>query len=115
MSSLIFSACDRRVMMPHSIFMFHDGSMGMDGTVKQFLTEAEQIRLSGKQMREIYVDRMRENSKIWKRKSRAACEKWVRDMMDKKEDVYFNAADAIKNGFADEIFDGNWDRLADKQ
>jgi ATP-dependent protease ClpP protease subunit len=30
--------------------------------------------------------------------------KWLRDQMDKKEDVYLSAQQAVDYGFADEIF-----------
>ena len=36
MSSLIFLAANKRGMMPHSTFMFHEGSMFGGGTVKQY-------------------------------------------------------------------------------
>src|SRR5579859_2585533 len=35
MSSLIFQAGNKRVMMPNSYFLFHDGTFGIEGTVKQ--------------------------------------------------------------------------------
>lgn len=110
MSSLIFSACDKRVMMPHSTFMFHDGTQAMDGTVKQFLTEAEQCKITRKQMLDIYVGRMKESAE-WADKSNKECENWLKRQMDRKEDVFLSPQDAIKHGFADEIFAGDWDSL----
>jgi ATP-dependent protease ClpP protease subunit len=112
MSSLIFSACDKRVMMPHSVFMFHDGSMGYEGTAKQFLTEAEQLKISSRQMLSVYSEVMMANSPLWNGKGKKACEKWLRDAMDKKEEVYLNPIDAISHGFADSVFDGDWDSLS---
>jgi ATP-dependent protease ClpP protease subunit len=114
MSSLIFCAADRRVLMPHSVFMFHDGSMGYDGTAKQFLTEAEQLKQTSTQMLDIYTDCMMKHSDLWKDKTRAQCRKWLRERMDKKEEVCLRPAEAIENGFADFVFDGDWDLLGDK-
>jgi len=114
MSSLILCAADRRVMMPHSVFMFHDGSMGYDGTAKQYLTEAEQLKQTGAQMLDIYVDCMKKHSELWRDKSPTVCRKWLRDRMDKKEEVYLRPQEAIDNGFADAVFDGDWDALGDK-
>lgn len=111
MSSLIFSAADRRIMMPHSKFMFHRGSMSYFGTAKQFMTEASECAQMDEQMLAVYVEVMKAHSKIWKYKSADACRAWLREQMDKKEEVYLNAKDAIKNGFADEIFNGDWDDL----
>lgn len=110
MSSIIFSAADRRVMMPHSKFMFHQGSQGFDGTAKQFLTEAEQAKEMDNQMLEVYSGVMGK-SREWAKKSPADRKKWLREQMDRKEEVYLTPKDAIKHGFADEIFDGNWDGL----
>ena len=111
MSSLILCAANRRVMMPHGKFMFHNGSMSYEGTAKQFLTEARELVLMDAQMMAVYVDRMKATSRVWKYKSKEACETWLKSQMNLKEEVYLNAKDAIKHGFADEIFDGNWDRL----
>jgi len=110
MSSLIFQAADKRVMMPHSTFMFHDGTMGTDGTVKQFLTEAEEVKKEREQMMKIYVDVMKQKGKC-RRWSRQKIYDWLRAQMDKKEDVYLDAKQAVQYGFADEIFDGDWDNL----
>lgn len=114
MSSLIFQAADKRVMMPHSTFMFHDGTMAMEGTVKQFYTEYEQTRHAEDQMMAIYIRSMVAQGKF-KDEKPEKIRKWLRDQMDKKEDVFLNAQQAIDYGFADEIFgaDGvyNWDAL----
>jgi ATP-dependent protease ClpP protease subunit len=115
MSSLIFCAADRRVMMPHSWFMFHDGSFGMEGTAKQALTEAEMLKKTSKQMLDIYIEVMGKHSDLWKGKSIKQREKWLRDAMDKKEEVYLSPIEAISHGFADEIFDGDWNSLVDKK
>lgn len=103
MSSLIFLAADKRVMMPHSTFMFHDGTMAVDGTVKQFYTEYEQTKIAEEQMLQIYIDTMKVQGKL-KDEKPEKIKKWLRDQMDKKEDVYFSAQQAVDYGFADEIF-----------
>jgi ATP-dependent protease ClpP protease subunit len=110
MSSIILQAADKRVMMPHSTFMFHDGSMGYEGTTKQFLTEAEELNKSRMQMLDIYIDSMKAKGKLrsWSRKRIA---EWLRSQMDKKEEVYLDARQAVQFGFADEVFDGDWDGL----
>jgi len=116
MSSLIFQAADKRVMMPHSKFMFHEGSMSYDGTTKQYMTEAEQVKLSSHQMLKIYIDSMKSNGKL-KKKSRAKIEEWLVEQMNKKEEVYLSAAQAVKFGFADEVFGANgkydWSKLTE--
>lgn len=110
MSSLILQAADHRVMMPYSTFMFHDGTMGSDGTVKQYFTEAEQLKITQDQMMKIYLDKA-VGSKFFGKKSRSQVKQWMRYRMDKKEEVYLSAKEAFEMGFADEIFgkDGKYD------
>lgn len=112
MSSLIFCSADKRVMMPHSWFMFHDGNQGFDGTVKSFVTEADMVQRTRQQMRDIYTSCMGESAE-WKSKSKASREKWLISHMDRKEEVYLSPAEAIQHGFADEIFNGDWAKLVD--
>ena len=109
MSSLIFQAADRRVMMPHSYFMFHDGMYADDGTLKQVETRLNFTKATQTpQMMKVYVDAMQHRGKYMD-KNAAQCERILRKEMDKKEDVFLTAEQAIEWGFADEIFDGNWD------
>lgn len=110
MSSLIFLSADKRVMMPHSTFMYHEGSMFGGGTVKQYLTEATEVKLAGDQMLKIYIDTLKKQGSM-KHWSRKRIKEHLLHEMAYKEEVYLNADQAIKTGFADEIFNGNWDKL----
>lgn len=115
MSSIIFQAADKRVMMPHSTFMFHDGTMSMQGTCKQYLTEAEELKKTNKIMMDIYIDSMKKKGK-YSKWGRQKIHNWLRSQMDKKEEVYLDATQTIEFGFADEIFGQNgkyatWDNL----
>ncbi len=103
MSSIIFQAADKRVMMPNSSFMFHDGTMEYDGTVKQYLTEAEQLIKSREVMLDIYIVSMQDKGKMSEH-PRAKIKRWLVDQMNKKEDVFLSAEEAVDYGFADEIF-----------
>lgn len=106
MSSLIFQAADKRVMMPHSTYMFHDGTISVEGTVKQFYTEYERTKIAEEQMLTIYINAMKNKGKM-KNEKPEKIKKWLRDQMDRKEDVYLSAEQAIELGFADEIFGAN--------
>ena len=110
MSSMILQAPDKRVMMPHSTFMFHHGTIEFNGTVKQCYTETKQNKLAMKAMIKIYVDSMKVKGKL-KRWSRLRIEEWLENQMDKKEEVYLNAEQAVDYGFADSVFgaDGKYD------
>lgn len=112
MSSLIFQAANKRVMMPHSQFMFHDGELAVEGTVKQVQTAIEFGKVQDQQMMKIYIDVMKANGKF-KTRSRKFIHRWLREQMDKKEDVFLTAEQAIEYGFADQIFDYNWAKLTE--
>lgn len=103
MSSLILQAADYRAMMPYSIFMYHDGTFEMRGTIKQFWTEAEQIKITRDQMMDIYLE-VCEDAPVFRGKSRAQIKKHLRGQMDRKEEVYLNAEETVASGFADTIF-----------
>ncbi len=109
MSSLIFLAADKRVMMPDSYFMFHLGTVDFSGTGKQYETDYVEYQKTRRRMIDIYVDAMEHGS--MKRRTRQSREKWLRDKMDRKEDVFLQPEEAIELGFADEIFDYDWEKL----
>lgn len=113
MSSLIFLAGDLRVMMPNSVFMYHDGTFSFGGTIKQLNTEYAQSVKTGDKMLSIYSEAMREHSSLWRNKTDRECKEYLRSHMDKKEEVYLSPQEAIKHGFADEVFDGDWEGLTD--
>ena len=110
MSSLIFQAGNKRVMMPNSYFMFHDGTFGIEGTVKQVRSAVKFDELSEKTMLDIYAKSMKYHGEL-SDKSLDNIKKWLRVRMDKEEDVYLTSDEAVKYGLADEIFDSNWASL----
>ncbi len=103
MSSLILQAADYRAMMPYSVFMYHDGTMSTSGTVKQFWTEAEQLKRSGEIMMEIYLENAF-GAPAFKGKTKTQIRNYLRKQMDKKEEVYLTAEETIEHGFADIVF-----------
>lgn len=114
MSSLIFCAANKSVMMPHSYFMFHDGTYAEAGTVKQVMSGVEFYKRSEDTMLNIYVERMKQKGK-YSKWAKQRIFKMLRSEMDKKEDVYLTAEDAVKWGLADEVFGANgtydWSKL----
>lgn len=111
MSSLIFQAASKRVMMPHSYFMFHDGTFGVEGTVKTVESAVEfNKRITSGQMLDVYTKMMREGGSM-SHMTKNAIKKWLRAQMDKKEDVYLTPKETVTLGLADEIFNGNWSEL----
>lgn len=112
MSSLIFQAANKKVMMPNSYFLFHDGTYGVDGTVKQVESAIEYGKVTTEIMLNIYTESMKEHGKF-KDKNEKTIRKWLRQRMDQKEDVYLTAKEAVELGLADEIFDYDWSRLTE--
>jgi ATP-dependent protease ClpP protease subunit len=113
MSSLIFQAGNKRVMMPNSYFMFHDGTIGIEGTVKQVRSSIKfEKKVADKTMLDIYSKVMKESGKM-SNKTLQYIRKWLRTKMDREEDVYLTAKEACDLGLADEIFDANWSKLTD--
>lgn len=102
MSSIILQAADERIMHKHSMFMFHMGTMTQDGTNKQFFTEAEVLKQQNEQMLDIYIHSMQAGG-CMQEKTKAQIRNWLIKQMDKREDVYLTAKEAIEYGFADRI------------
>lgn len=112
MTSIIYLAADKRVMMPHSTFMIHRGTMGLYGTGTQFKTEMIQLQKTEDEMFDIYVKHLKKHgNKSIRKKTRKAIWSWLDKMMKEHEEVYFSAEEAVEIGWADEIFDGDWERL----
>ncbi len=104
MSSLIFQAAERRVMMPHSFFMMHEGDMLLAGTEKQvesaFKFFSKPVR---EQMLEVYFNRAK-NAPYFKKWTKGKIIELFRKRMNDKEEWYLLPKDTIKYGLADEIF-----------
>jgi len=109
MTSIILQAADHRVMMPYSTFMYHDGTIGVDGTIKQFFTEAAQAKIECEDMMRIYLDKC-EGAPFFEGKTRPQIRRHLRTQMDKKEEVYLNPSQTVAQGFADKVFE-NWKAL----
>ena len=114
MSSIIFQAADKRVMMPHSSFMFHEGTLTMDGTRKQVKHWMKWNDKNDHIMFDIYIKKMREKGKF-SRWSKKRIKDMLIDSMNKKEDVFLTAEETVHWGLADEIFGANglydWTKL----
>ena len=108
MSSIIFQAGDLRIMMPNSYFMFHQGTYGTDGTWKSVKSEVDFYKkVADPTMLDIYVDAIpeSENSTKFLGWDKEKIRRFLKKEMDKTEEVYLTAPQAIEWGFADIIFD----------
>jgi ATP-dependent Clp protease protease subunit len=102
MSSIILQAADKRLMLPHSYFMFHGGEQQASGTVKQVKSYVEFSKIAERQILDIYGDRLQDKGKF-KGKTKEYIRNQLKEHMDKKEEVYLTAEEAVEWGFADGI------------
>ena len=113
MSSVVIQGADKRVLMPHAKYMFHCGDAIHEGTKKQVLTAAEELAKSERLIMDIYVQAMKRTG-CYRHRSKQFIAAWLTEQMDKKEEVYLTAKEAVKYGLADAVFgDGgyNWPDL----
>ena len=110
MSSIILQAADKRVMMPHGHFMLHDGTLAVRGTYKGVITNVEWAKKEHPVMLDIYASRMKEKGKFSK-KPKEEIKTMLEKQMNLKEDVFLTAQESVSWGLADQIFDGNWQKL----
>lgn len=112
MSSVIFQAANKRVMMPHSYFLFHEFTVSHEGTFRQIISSVNFDKLSMAQMIDIYENALKRSGKFSKR-SRKWIRNWLNRQMSDKTDVILTAKEAVEIGFADYVFDYNWEKLTD--
>ena len=104
MSSIIFQAADKRIMMPNASFMVHWGTSSEDGHYTAVKSSVEFGAKSEKIMIEAYADRcidgkyFKENNMDYK----AVCD-FIIDKIDRKSDWWLTATEAVEYGFADEV------------
>ena len=110
MSSLILQAANKKVMMPHAYFMFHEGSLGVEGTNKQVKSYVKFAKTFDVEALNIYATAMRERGRL-KDRSLTYLKRWLQNGMDKTEEVYLSAQQAVELGLADEVFDYDWSSL----
>lgn len=85
----IFISCDQRIAYPHSSYLFHEGATSTGGTSGQFQNYAAFYKKQLDQLKDIVLD----NTDI--------TEDEYRDI--KKDDIWYDAKEAIEKGIADEI------------
>lgn len=94
MSSITLQAADKRILMPDCMFMVHHGSIYMSDTYKGAESAMEYAKRDTKRMMEIYTERCE------------LSEKQILSKLDKKQEWYMDAEEAVGKGFADKVYDG---------
>lgn len=106
MTSIIFQAADKRIIMPHCDFMIHYGSSAYDGHCLAFLSSAEWTVKANDVMLDIYVQNCKHGQYfVEKGFSEDQVKKFLEDKMEKKSDWWISADEAVYYGFADEVFE----------
>ena len=111
MSSIILQAADWRVMMPNSYFMMHWGDMAFVGETRSTISHVDFMKkYQHPRMMEIYVAKARQGSRFrgW---SSSRVYSYLARAMEKEGDCFLSSSEAVKWGFADEVFDGDWEGL----
>lgn len=106
MSSIIPQAADLRVISPSCSFMIHEGQVNMvETTMKQARAFWETDRCDRENMLNVYSSRCINGNyfKEGKINTILKVKAFLKDKMDKKEDWYLNAKQAVDYGFADGI------------
>ena len=109
MSSIILQAADRRMMMPNSHFMFHYGTLTVNGEAKTVVSNVDFTKHQTNTMIDIYVTKTQHGRKFqgW---TAGRIRRHITKQMDSKGDVFLTAAETVEWGFADEILT-SWDQI----
>jgi len=96
MGSIIFQACDSRIVAPHCAFMIHDGTEDLHGTCKSVEAWAKFAKKSRQRMYEIYFSRIKlAKPRITIKKIEELC----------SHDTIFTAEEAVDYGLADWVLE----------
>lgn len=111
MTSMILQAADKRILMPHSYFLIHEGTAEHAGTHKSVQSAVEYSKITREKMLDLYVDSLKHRGGKFAKWSPSKIRSKLVNEMNKKEDVYLTAKEAVSWGFADAVFDGKWQNL----
>jgi len=103
MSSIVLQAANKRVLMPSSHVMLHEGSISWGGTLKQARSDFEFAKWGDELAMNIYIKALKRSKKFGKW-GEARVRKHLQDLFDTKEEVYYSAEEAIESGLADEVY-----------
>lgn len=105
MGTIIMQAADKRILMPHCIFMCHYGSSDHTGDFLSSQNFAQVDKQNCQIMVDIYAERCHKTGKYFRDRadSLSRVKSYIKRKM-KDGDWYLNAVDAIDYGFADYVF-----------
>ena len=104
MGSIIPQAADLIISMPNCWWLIHDGCTDVSGhTMRQAKSWHEWEDKLTRQMMDIYVD-VCSKAEMFKDKTEKQVQNYIRKQLDKKEDWWLSAQDAVSHGFSDGVF-----------
>ncbi|MCK5604984.1 ATP-dependent Clp protease proteolytic subunit [Candidatus Pacearchaeota archaeon] len=106
MSSIIPQAATYRVIMPNADWLMHWGSWGFEGNHTSAMWEAAIAKKSEEVMLNCYIERCIDVDfwqKKWRSNHEAHCRKYLRNLMNSKQEVYFTARESVDMGFMDAV------------
>ena len=107
MGSIIPQACvahgnSYRVCTPNCIWLVHEGYVSSDGTYKYLQSLSSISNILNRKLLDIYISSCA-NGPYFDGKSRAQVRTFLKNKIDKKEDWWFEANEAVEYGFVDGI------------
>lgn len=104
MGSIIPQAADVRITMPNCWWLIHDGTTGISNfVIRQAKSWHEWENKLGNQMMEIYIEQCKKK-KIFANKTVLQIKSFIQKQLEKKEDWWLSAQEAIEYGFADAVY-----------
>jgi ATP-dependent protease ClpP protease subunit len=104
MSSIIPQAADLRISMPNADFMIHWGYDAFAGNHTSVISEAEWAKKDASKMLDIYTEKCLDGQYFKdKNMDEKAVRRWLKNNMDKKQEFYMTARDAVDRGLLDGI------------
>tara|TARA_R110000744_G_scaffold102116_3_gene196464 strand:- start:270 stop:932 length:663 start_codon:yes stop_codon:yes gene_type:complete len=92
-----------RVTHPHTEWLIHEGSCEGSGTTKQFIANAEALKISKNLMYDIYVNSCKKGL-AFKNKKPEEIKSILKRRLNVKEDWILGGEKAVEYGFADGVF-----------
>lgn len=105
-SSIIPQAAKYRVIMPNAFFLAHYGTFESDSkNATSIIQDVKWLEKQNEDMLDVYVEKCQEGD-FWKRKhmDKKEIREWLRNELDKKQEVYLTPRESVDMGFMDAVF-----------
>lgn len=103
-ATIILQAADERIAMPNTLFMIHEGEQNVSGTHKQANSWLATMQVLKQKMMNIYVERCSKGAHFTSKQSnKNKIKSYLSTTINRKEDWYMTAEEALNYGFIDTI------------